>query len=49
MSTFCGTTTYIAPELLTSSDARHYTRKVDMWSFGVVMFAWWVQDAGIEC
>jgi len=39
MSTFCGTTTYIAPELLSAAEARKYTRKVDLWSFGVVMFA----------
>lgn len=39
MSTFCGTTMYIAPELLELT-GRAYTKKVDLWSFGVVIFVW---------
>ena len=35
MMTFCGTLTYIPPELLTGEA---YTNKVDMWSLGVVLF-----------
>ncbi|KAA0191540.1 hypothetical protein HAZT_HAZT004594 [Hyalella azteca] len=37
MSTFCGTQMYIAPELL-DINQRAYTNKVDLWSFGVVVF-----------
>ncbi|KAF2368315.1 Forkhead-associated (FHA) domain [Trinorchestia longiramus] len=37
MSTFCGTQMYIAPELL-DFNQRAYTKKVDLWSFGVVVF-----------
>ncbi|XP_071521157.1 serine/threonine-protein kinase Chk2 isoform X2 [Panulirus ornatus] len=37
MTTFCGTPTYIAPELL-DFGALSYTNKVDLWSLGVVLF-----------
>ena len=39
MSTFCGTKMYISPELL-ANNVRKYTRKVDLWSFGVIVFVW---------
>jgi len=35
MRTLCGTPTYVAPEILTS---RSYTKAVDMWSLGVILF-----------
>ena len=35
-STFCGTPELIAPELITESS---YTRAVDWWALGVIMFA----------
>ncbi|EDO15702.1 hypothetical protein Kpol_1000p14 [Vanderwaltozyma polyspora DSM 70294] len=35
-NTFCGTTEYLAPELLL--DATGYTKMVDFWSLGVLMF-----------
>lgn len=37
MNTFCGTISYIAPELL-DIGALSYTKKVDMWSLGVVLY-----------
>ncbi|XP_042877054.1 serine/threonine-protein kinase Chk2-like [Penaeus japonicus] len=37
MTTFCGTPTYIAPELLDFGPLS-YTSRVDMWSLGVLLF-----------
>ena len=37
MATFCGTITYIAPELL-DTDVKTYTSQVDLWSLGVVLY-----------
>ncbi|KAK4292502.1 hypothetical protein Pmani_034735 [Petrolisthes manimaculis] len=37
MNTFCGTISYIAPELL-DTETLSYTKKVDLWSLGVVLF-----------
>lgn len=36
METFCGTQSYMAPELW--SDARHYCSKVDIWALGAILF-----------
>ncbi|PNS17808.1 hypothetical protein CAC42_3203 [Sphaceloma murrayae] len=37
-STLCGTPSYVAPEILESSNRRRYTRAVDVWSLGVVLY-----------
>uniref|UniRef100_A0A182NBU3 non-specific serine/threonine protein kinase n=1 Tax=Anopheles dirus TaxID=7168 RepID=A0A182NBU3_9DIPT len=39
MRTICGTSLYVAPEVLKSNGRGSYTRKVDIWSMGVVLFA----------
>ncbi|KAI9759441.1 MAG: hypothetical protein M4579_002355 [Chaenotheca gracillima] len=36
--TLCGTPSYVAPEILEDSDHRKYTRAVDVWSLGVVLY-----------
>ncbi|ORX97558.1 kinase-like domain-containing protein [Clohesyomyces aquaticus] len=37
-TTLCGTPSYVAPEILESSNYRRYTRAVDVWSLGVVLY-----------
>jgi serine/threonine-protein kinase Chk2 len=37
-TTLCGTPSYVAPEILQSSNHRRYTRAVDVWSLGVVLY-----------
>ncbi|KAF1982361.1 lanosterol 14-alpha-demethylase [Aulographum hederae CBS 113979] len=37
-TTLCGTPSYVAPEILKSSNHRRYTRAVDVWSLGVVLY-----------
>ncbi|KAF2265581.1 Pkinase-domain-containing protein [Lojkania enalia] len=37
-TTLCGTPSYVAPEILESSNHRRYTRAVDIWSLGVVLY-----------
>ncbi|MCJ1306415.1 hypothetical protein MMC25_000057 [Agyrium rufum] len=37
-STLCGTPSYVAPEILENSKHRKYTRAVDVWSLGVVLY-----------
>ena len=37
-STLCGTPSYVAPEILEDSRHRRYTRAVDIWSLGVVLY-----------
>ena len=34
----CGTPSYVAPEVLENSSRRKYTRAVDVWSLGVVLY-----------
>uniref|UniRef100_A0A182S8J7 Protein kinase domain-containing protein n=1 Tax=Anopheles maculatus TaxID=74869 RepID=A0A182S8J7_9DIPT len=38
MRTICGTPLYVAPEVLQTGGRGSYTRKVDIWSMGVVLF-----------
>lgn len=40
MRTLCGSPSYIAPEVLLTSGRGSYTKKVDIWSLGVVLFTW---------
>ncbi|KAK7510631.1 kinase-like domain-containing protein [Phyllosticta citriasiana] len=37
-TTLCGTPSYVAPEILESSNHRRYTKAVDIWSLGVVLY-----------
>ena len=37
-TTLCGTPSYVAPEILEQSNYRRYTRAVDVWSLGVVLY-----------
>ncbi|KIW42558.1 hypothetical protein, variant [Exophiala oligosperma] len=37
-TTLCGTPSYVAPEILENTRHRKYTRAVDIWSLGVVLY-----------
>ncbi|KAL6868459.1 SMAD/FHA protein kinase [Trichoderma novae-zelandiae] len=37
-TTLCGTPSYVAPEILADSKHRRYTKAVDIWSLGVVLY-----------
>ncbi|RDA96086.1 hypothetical protein CP533_5779 [Ophiocordyceps camponoti-saundersi (nom. inval.)] len=37
-TTLCGTPSYVAPEILADSKQRQYTKAVDIWSLGVVLY-----------
>lgn len=38
MRTFCGTPTYLAPEILVTAGNGAYTKAIDTWSLGVILF-----------
>ncbi|XP_069135324.1 serine/threonine-protein kinase Chk2-like isoform X1 [Argopecten irradians] len=38
MKTFCGTPTYLAPEILLTAGSGAYTNSIDCWSLGVILF-----------
>ncbi|GAB1602600.1 serine/threonine-protein kinase Chk2-like [Argonauta hians] len=38
LKTFCGTPTYLAPEILLTAGKGSYTQAVDCWSLGVILF-----------
>ncbi|WAR03859.1 CHK2-like protein [Mya arenaria] len=39
MKTFCGTPTYLAPEILITAGSGTYTKAIDAWSLGVILLA----------
>jgi serine/threonine-protein kinase Chk2 len=38
LKTFCGTPNYLAPEILLSAGSGSYTKAIDCWSLGVILF-----------
>ncbi|KAM7541228.1 hypothetical protein Aperf_G00000031286 [Anoplocephala perfoliata] len=38
LRTFCGTPTYLAPEVLTTAGSGSYTPAIDVWSLGVILY-----------
>lgn len=38
MKTFCGTPSYLAPEILLTAGSGAYTKAIDCWSLGVILF-----------
>jgi len=40
MKTMCGTPLYVAPEILETQGLGSYTKKVDIWSLGVILYVW---------
>ena len=44
MKTLCGTPSYLAPEVLLTAGTGGYSKAVDLWSLGVILFIWWVSE-----
>ena len=42
LKTFCGTPTYLAPEILLTAGTGEYTKAIDCWSLGVILYIWLV-------
>lgn len=40
MKTLCGTPSYLAPEVLLTCGTGGYSKAVDVWSLGVILFIW---------
>ena len=40
MKTLCGTPSYLAPEVLLTAGMGGYSKAVDLWSLGVILFIW---------
>ena len=40
MQTLCGTPSYLAPEVLLTAGTGGYSKAVDLWSLGVILFIW---------
>lgn len=38
MKTLCGTPCYLAPEILLSAGTGGYSKAIDLWSMGVILF-----------
>ena len=40
MKTLCGTPSYLAPEVLLTAGTGGYSKAVDLWSLGVILYIW---------